>query len=77
MSKLLTTVGLGLVLTITTAAAAPASKPANKPSSQLADQQVYCLKLDRATGSNIDRSGCRTKAEWRKLGIDLDNLDQN
>jgi hypothetical protein len=76
MSKLLTTVGLGLVLAITTAAAAPAQKPASKPSSQPGDQQVYCLKLERMTGSNVDRSGCRTKAEWRKLGIDLDNLDK-
>ena len=72
MRKLLSTVGLGLVLAITTAAAAPTTKPADKPG----DQQVYCLKLERMTGSNVDRSGCRTKAEWRKLGIDLDNLDK-
>lgn len=72
MRKLLSTVGLGLVFAITTAAA-PTTKPADKPG----DQQVYCLKLERVTGSNVDRSGCRTKAEWRKLGIDVDNLDKD
>jgi hypothetical protein len=72
MRKLLSTVGLGLVLAITTAAA-PTTKPTDKPG----DQQVYCLKLERVTGSNVDRSGCRTKAEWRKLGIDVDNLDKD
>jgi hypothetical protein len=76
MSKLLTTVGLGLVLAATTAAAPPTS-PTNKPAGQPADQQVYCLKLERMTGSNVDRSGCRTKAEWRKLGIDIDDLIKN
>ena len=81
MSKLLTTIGLGLVLAMTTAAASPSSKPAkqaaNPPSNQASAEQRYCLKLERTTGSNVDRSGCRTKVEWRKLGIDLDDLAKN
>ena len=76
MSKLHAIAGLGLILATTTAIAAPSAKPANKQSSPAAEQR-YCLKLERATGSNIDWSGCRTKGEWRRLGIDIDDLVQN
>jgi hypothetical protein len=76
MNKLLAAAGFGLILATTSAIAAPAAKPANSQPSPAAEQR-YCLKLDRATGSNINWSGCRTKAEWKRLGIDIDDLVQN
>ena len=73
MVKVLVTVGLGLIVAASAAPAAPIAKSGGNTSAQ-APETKYCLKLDRMTGSNIDRSGCRTKAEWRKLGIDIDDV---
>lgn len=73
MVKLLVALSLGLVAASSPAATAQPTKPADKPSTQ-DPQQKYCLKLERTTGSNVDRSGCRTKDEWRKLGINIDDL---
>ena len=39
-------------------------------------ERKYCLKMDDATGSRIKSSTvCKTKIEWAREGIDVDNLD--
>lgn len=76
MVKLSISIGLGLMIASAASASTPNAQSSNKPASQ-AQEMRYCLKLERATGSNIDRSGCRTKAEWRRLGIDIDDLLQH
>ena len=75
MSKLLATVGLGMILASTAATAAPVSKPAQKPSA--ASEQKYCFKFEGGTGTRISTTECRTKAEWRRLGVDVDNPSGN
>jgi hypothetical protein len=73
MSKLLTTVGLSLVLASTAAAAAPATRPADKAPQ---DKQ-YCLKFADDTGSHLTRTECRTKKQWKQLGVDVDELSSS
>ena len=74
MSKLITTVGLGLILASTAANAAPAAKPADKAP---ASEKQYCLKFADDTGSHLTRTECRTKREWKRLGVDLDNPSES
>ena len=67
----LATIGLGLILASSAAMAATATKPAGKPS---ADIQQYCLKFADDTGSHLTRTECRTKKQWKQLGVDVDEL---
>ena len=68
MVKLLATVGLALMLASTAATAAPSAKPA-KPT-----ERQYCLTFADDTGSHLKRTECRTKKEWKQLGVDVDEL---
>ncbi len=77
MSKLLATLGISLILASTAAsAAAPAAKSPGKPGNSAAAQK-YCFKFEGGTGTRISTTECRTKAEWRRLGVDVDNLSSN
>ena len=68
MVKLLATVGLGLMFVSSAAAAAPNDRPV-KPA-----ERQYCLTFADDTGSHIKRTECRTKREWKQLGVDVDEL---
>ena len=41
-----------------------------------AAEKTYCLQFGFDTGSRINRTECKTKREWAKLGIDVDNLGE-
>jgi hypothetical protein len=74
MVKLLASVGLSLLLASTAATAAPSDKPAKpvKPA-----ERQYCIKFADDTGSHLTRLECRTKKEWRQLGVDVDEVVQS
>jgi hypothetical protein len=74
MVKLLASIGLGLLLASTAAVAAPDGRPA-KPAKPA--ERQYCLKFADDTGSHLARMECRTKKEWRQLGVDVDQVIQN
>ena len=38
---------------------------------------VYCLQFSSDTGSRISRLECKTKKEWQRLGVELDELRTN
>lgn len=40
-------------------------------------EAVYCLQFSSATGSRISRLECKTKKEWQRLGVELDELRTN
>lgn len=42
-----------------------------KPAAQ-SDEKKYCLQYDDLVGSRITKSECRTKQDWAKRGVDLD-----
>ena len=71
MSKVLATAMLSLVLASTAAGASPAPTTADKAP---ADRKQYCLTFADQTGSHITRTECRTKKEWKQLGVDVDEL---
>jgi len=61
------------MLASTVATAAPTAKPADEAP---ADKQ-YCLKFADDTGSHLTRTECHTKKEWKRLGVDVDELSKN
>ena len=71
MARLVTTVGLALILISTAAADIPKEKPSANQSN---DPKKYCLTFDDSTGSRVTRTECHTKAEWQQLGVDVDEL---
>jgi hypothetical protein len=64
---------LGTILVAVPAAAAdPQSNTvAAKPT---AKEKTYCLQYALDTGSRINRVDCKTKKEWARLGVDVDDL---
>lgn len=60
---------LSLVLAAPATAADPASKRAT-----VQDQTKYCIQVEAATGSRINKIECRTRAEWAQLGVDVDQV---
>ena len=51
-----------------------ASPTSRAPASTKAKEQKYCFKLDDQTGSRIKGPlVCKTKTEWAREGVDVDN----
>lgn len=59
-------VALGVILAVPTAAAA-------SPKAKAPDQQKYCFQYEQDTGSRINRLECKTRAEWARLGVYVDD----
>jgi len=61
---------LSLVLGAAPASAAGhAAKPATPN-----NHTKYCLQVEPSTGSRISTTECRTKAEWARAGVDIDEI---
>ena len=58
----------GMALMASPAAAAEQSAKAR------GQEKAYCFKYATDTGSRISRLECRTKKEWARLGVDVDEL---
>ena len=71
MVKVVASVGLSMILATAAAAATTPAKPASDPS-----QRQYCIQIEPGTGSRVARTECRTKSEWKRLGVDVDDLLQ-
>jgi hypothetical protein len=71
MDKVFASVALSVILA-SAATAAPAGKQGSKSSSNAA-AQTYCIQTE-ATGSRHAKVECRTKEEWSRLGVDVDEL---
>ena len=73
MSKLLTAFVSGIVIASSAAGAAPPAKtqpPAKAP------ERTYCIQFEPQTGSHVAKTECRTRSEWRELGVDVDALSR-
>ena len=55
-----------------TAASSPAAlqKKAKKPASE----QKYCLQIEASTGTRVNRKECKTKSQWAREGVNVDEL---
>ena len=68
MAYALKFVALSVILAVPAANAAAASP---KPKAQ--DQPKYCFQYEQDTGSRINRLECKTRAEWARLGVYVDD----
>ena len=78
MSRTLVIAALtALVATSPAAAADRQSAPAkeDRVATEKGKQTKYCLAYEKTTGSRVERTECRTKAEWADQGVNLDDLD--
>ena len=51
--------------------AVPAANAAAAPKAK--DQPKYCFQYEQDTGSRINRIECKTRAEWARLGVYVDD----
>jgi Ni/Co efflux regulator RcnB len=78
MSRTLIIAALAAFVATPAAAAGNSQSAPAKESRAAADKSKatkYCLTYERTTGSRIEKTECRTKAEWAQLGVNLDDLD--
>ena len=71
MSKFLSAAVLSALLASAAAGAAPPAK--TQPPAKTAER-TYCIQFEPQTGSHIAKTECRTKSEWRQLGVNVDEL---
>jgi len=69
---------LGIVLATTSTTAVKSPAPGGAPAAAAAaagSAQVkkYCIKVEAFTGSRISKSECKSKADWAREGVDVDN----
>lgn len=77
MRIVMTMIGLGAMLTAVPAAAAdsPASPASAKSTKAAAGKQAtYCIQYEPDTGSRIAATECKSKAQWEKEGVNVDQL---
>jgi hypothetical protein len=72
MALLDVSVALSMIIASAAAAAQP-NAAAKKPATP--DTAVkYCIETEPFTGSKLTKTECKTKAEWAKQGVDVDQL---
>lgn len=73
MYKLLSILAL-VAASAPTTAATPTGNTAPKAATKTASAQKYCLQMEEMTGSRVRESECRTKEDWKRRGVDVDDL---
>lgn len=53
-------------------AAPAASAAAASPKAKAQNQPKYCFQYEQDTGSRINRIECKTRAEWARIGVYVD-----
>ena len=62
---------------LSTPAAAQSSEAPQKRSGEVreaAQEKKYCLQYDKLTGSRVNTQACKTKSEWAKEDVDIDEV---
>ena len=49
-----------------------ASAKESRPAAEKSKETKYCLTYEAITGSRNEKTECRTKAQWARMGIDVD-----
>ena len=66
-------VAMGLVALATQAPAALQTNQVGNSTSAVGEPK-YCIQYERDTGSRLNRVECKTKAQWAKQGVQVDQL---
>ena len=67
-------VAVSMILASATAAAAPAPAGGKNPKANTDQTLKYCVESEPFTGSKVVKTECKTRAEWAKEGVDVDQL---
>jgi hypothetical protein len=62
------------ILTGAALLAVPAAAEQSGKARPATPEKTYCLQYSQDTGSRISRTECRTKKEWARIGVDIDEL---
>ena len=57
-----------------TASQATAQQAGSTKNRGQARERNYCVQYEPDTGSRVSRTECKTKKEWSKLGVQIDDL---
>jgi hypothetical protein len=63
-----------VVLASVTLMASPAAAEQSAKARPATPEKTYCLQYSQDTGSRINRTECRTKKDWARIGVDIDEL---
>jgi len=63
-----------VVLASVTLMASPAAAEQSAKARPATPEKTYCLQYSLDTGSRINRTECRTKKDWARIGVDIDEL---
>ena len=77
MRIVVTMIGLGALLAAVPAAAADPAATSSKTKSTAAKsskEPTYCIQYEADTGSRIGETVCKTKSDWAKDGVNVDDL---
>jgi hypothetical protein len=58
-------------------AASPAGNSNVPAKPARADTTKYCVEVEASTGSLLKMTQCKTRAEWAKEGVDVDQLKKD
>jgi hypothetical protein len=72
-------VALSMIFASAAAAGSTASTAQNPPAKATSSDQTvkYCVESEPFTGSIISKTECKTRAEWAKEGVDVDQLKKH
>ena len=65
-----------LVAAMALFAAAPAAAGPDAKNQKPAEKQ-YCISYQDDTGSHVARTECHTESDWRRLGVDVDEMSKH
>lgn len=51
--------------------------PSNSAKPALSEKTKYCVDVEQLTGSRLNMTQCKTRAEWAKEGVDVDELKKD
>jgi hypothetical protein len=72
-------VAISMIFASTTAAGQTTSASKDPPAKQASQGQPvkYCVETDPFTGSRTFKTECKTKAEWAREGVNVDQLNKH
>ena len=75
MTPMLTAIATGLLLSSTAASTARddhGQKPSKAAPAQAQSAPKYCIAYDDVTGSRVPQQECKTREQWAKEGVNLE-----
>jgi len=75
MTPMLTAIASAMLLSSTAASTAPGDngqKPSKSARAPAQSAPKYCIAYDDTTGSRVRQQECKTREQWAKQGVNID-----